>query len=165
VEPWLWDYELEPRSSRESAIIQLLIDEFQRHLGRARKKFDNLAAARNVLIFETRGTLLGRDTHMSGPFADGPDLLTRFYTAAAASGDWTERDTIIIDPHVNVSKLDPANPTRPARTIMMGTIYSADIPYTPLGSLVRLWPGGCPYFVGSRRPEPALMQLSECTCS
>jgi hypothetical protein len=165
VEPWLWDYELEPRSARESAVIQLLLSEFDRHLESAREKFDNLPAARNVLVFETRGTLLDRDIHMLGPFADGPDLLARFYTLAAASGDWTKRDTIIIDPHISVWRVDSTQPTGPARTIMTGTTNSADLPYTPLGSLVRLWPGGCPYFVGIRRHGRELMQPSDCGCS
>jgi len=162
VEPWLWDFELEPRSVRAAAATQLLRNEFHRHLANARDKFDNLPAARNVVVFETRGTLLDR-THMLGPFADGPDLLSQLDMSAAADG-WTAVDTVVIDPHINVQNLDSEGSAQPAHTVMTGTIYSADTPYTPLGTMVRLWPGGCPDFVGLRRGEPNLMRQSDCSC-
>jgi hypothetical protein len=162
VEPWLWDYELEPRGARAATAIRLLRNEFHRHLANAREKFDNLPAVRNVLVFETRGTLLDR-THMLGPFADGPDLLSQLDMTAAAH-EWTAVDTVVIDPHVNVQNFDPAVPSQIARTIMTGTIYSDDTPYTPLGTMVRVWPGGCPDFVGLRRGERDLMRQSECSC-
>ena len=157
VEPWLWDYTLEPGSSREENAFQLLSAEFHRHLDNALEKFDSFPADRNILIFDTRGTLLDRDLHMLGPYADGPGLLSQWMSQATVH--WDALDTVMVDPHVS-NWVDGTD-----RAILMGTIYSADEPYTPIGTLVRLWPGGCPDFVGLRLGLKSLMESSECSCS
>ena len=156
VEPWIWDYALVPGSSREADAFLLLSTEFHRHLASALDKFDALPADRNILIFETRGTLLDRDLHMLGPYADGPGLLSHWMSNATVP--WDALDTVIVDPHVS-NWLDATD-----RAILMGTRYSADEPYTPIGTLVRLWPGGCPDFVGLRLGLESLMDPSECSC-
>ncbi len=134
----------------------MLSSEFHRHLDSALEKFDAHPADRNILIFETRGTLLDRDLHMLGPYADGPGLLSQWMSEATVV--WDARDTVIVDPHVS-NWLDGTD-----RAILMGTMYSADEPYTPLGTIVRLWPGGCPDFAGLRLGLESLMDPSECSC-
>jgi hypothetical protein len=157
VEPWLWDDVLEPGSTRESEALRLLCKELDRLLDNSLRKFRAVPAARNVLIVETRGTLLDRDLHTLDPRSGEPFALAQWMSYATTP--WSRTDTVLLDPHVSVWH-DGVD-----RAILMGTKYSADEPHTPLGTIVRLWPGGCPDFTGLRLGLPSLMELSECSCS
>ena len=157
VEPWLWDYVLEPGSPREVDALRLLCLELDRHLENSLRKFRAVPADRNVLIVETRGTLLDRDLHTLDPRSGEPFALAQWMSYATTP--WNRTDTVILDPHV------PVWLNGIERAILMGTKYSADEPHTPLGTIVRLWPGGCPDFTGLRLGLPSLMELSECSCS
>ncbi len=156
VEPWLWDYTLEPGSIRETEALRWLSTELARHLENALRKFRAVPADRNILIFETRGTLFDRDLLALDPRAGGPVALSKWMSFATTP--WNRTDTVIVEPHVSIW-LDATD-----RAVLMGTKYSADTPHTPLGTLVRLWPGGCPDFTGLRLGLPNLLELSECSC-
>jgi len=134
--PWIWDYELDLEGPRTDAVLELLRYEFLRHLANARLKFDSRdLGSRGLLILETRGSLLDREIHI-WPSAKEPGLMS---TWMAASSGWQDNDMVIVDPHVSVYQADDAETGR-WRSVLMGTRYSEDSPFTPLGTPWRLWP-------------------------
>jgi hypothetical protein len=134
--PWIWDYELDLDGPRTDAVLRLLREEFQRHLGNARLKFDGGGpASRNLLILETRGSLLDRQIHM-WPSFEGPGVMS---TWMADTSEWCDKDMVIVDAHVSVFQSDDLHPGW-WQCVLMGTKYSADSPFTPLGTPWRLWP-------------------------
>ena len=135
--PWLWDQEPALDSPRHPSIRRLLREEFRRGLVSARAKFDQAPADRNLLIFETRGTLID-DLLDLGVFADGPGEMHGWMPPT--SPGWTERDLVVVDPHVSVRQLGGDDTHPEMRVILTGTTYAADLPYTALGHCWRLWP-------------------------
>lgn len=135
--PWLWDYELEVDDPRSATTLKLLNDEFQRQLANARIKFRDNPAARNLLVIETRGTLIDRLFHLF-PTAAGPGVMSSWM--AAVSADWLPNDLVVVDPHVSVGQLIGASPSARFRVVLTGTMYAQDMPYTALGTPWRLWP-------------------------
>jgi len=135
--PWLWDYELRMDEPRGEAALGLLSVDFRRHLANARAKFAHNPASRNLLVVETRGTLLDRMMHM-WPSASGPSAMSSWM--AANSTGWTPNDLVVVDPHVSVGQLIGSEPNTQFRVVLTGTIYSEDAPYAPLGTPWRLWP-------------------------
>jgi len=134
--PWIWDYELGIDESAEAA-LRLLSEDFQRQLANAHKKFEHNPASRNLLVVETRGTLLDRLIHM-WPSASGPGVMSSWM--AANSTGWTPNDLVVVDPHISVGQLFGSEPNTQFRVVLTGTIYAEDAPYTPLGTPWRLWP-------------------------
>lgn len=135
--PWIWDYELGIDEPRAEAALRLLSEDFQRQLANTRRKFEHNPASRNLLVVETRGTLLDRLIHI-WPSAAGPSVMSSWMTANSTG--WTADDLVVVDPHVSVGQLIGSEPNSQFRVVLTGTIYADDAPYTPLGTPWRLWP-------------------------